>query len=387
MELPRWSDGRAGARSRRTNVDKVLAELVHLVLADDWTPETAAAHLRDSTIDARVLTQLADRFAAVDDRPSDVARRAAVTLEVALAPTTNRRVMVDATLNDGALANGRRSHRRVHGSSGREAADAVDALAMIDDAVRRVFDIALLLRLSAPIEMSTSTVDAALQKLDDLVQLLHAQALRAAATASQPPDPRIDAGRHELAVAQALSTRERDVLDLLITPGSYRDIARDLFISVNTVKAHIAHIYAKLGATTRREAINHARTAGLLPATEAQLREERERFEALVVHSADLITVIDADRRLVWASPSFRNLLGEDAQQHLDRPAWEIVHPRDRARVAEIFAAASRPGEAVSFQCRLAHADGSWRPFDVRQVNCLDDPAVRGFIGNARPTP
>lgn len=124
-------------------------------------------------------------------------------------------------------------------------------------------------------------------------------------------------------------------------------------------------------------------------ATTLLLRDDGDpshpRFEALVTHGRDLVTVTDAERRLVYASPSFRDLLGEDPDAHLGRPVWELVHPDDRPRLGVIFADISnRPGESVTFECRLAHADGSWRRVEVHQVNRLDDPAVRGFVGNTR---
>jgi LuxR family transcriptional regulator, maltose regulon positive regulatory protein len=42
------------------------------------------------------------------------------------------------------------------------------------------------------------------------------------------------------------------------------DIARELSVSVNTVRTHTRHIYAKLGVSTRREAVREAARLGLL---------------------------------------------------------------------------------------------------------------------------
>jgi LuxR family transcriptional regulator, maltose regulon positive regulatory protein len=41
-------------------------------------------------------------------------------------------------------------------------------------------------------------------------------------------------------------------------------VARELYISVNTLKSHVKSIYRKLGAANRGEAIEAARRAGLL---------------------------------------------------------------------------------------------------------------------------
>ncbi len=42
------------------------------------------------------------------------------------------------------------------------------------------------------------------------------------------------------------------------------EIASELSVSTNTVKAHIHHLYAKLGTHRRGEAVERARTLGLL---------------------------------------------------------------------------------------------------------------------------
>ena len=52
-----------------------------------------------------------------------------------------------------------------------------------------------------------------------------------------------------------LTPRERDVLALLVTGKSNAAIAEELFISQRTVTTHLSRLYAKLGVTTRAEAI------------------------------------------------------------------------------------------------------------------------------------
>jgi len=61
-----------------------------------------------------------------------------------------------------------------------------------------------------------------------------------------------------------LSERELAVLRALTGPLSERDIARELYLSRNTVHSHTQSIYRKLGVSSRAEAIRQARELGLL---------------------------------------------------------------------------------------------------------------------------
>lgn len=61
-----------------------------------------------------------------------------------------------------------------------------------------------------------------------------------------------------------LTARERDVLALLAEGRSNREIASALFVSLPTVKTHLAHIYSKLDARNRNEALGRAVSLGLL---------------------------------------------------------------------------------------------------------------------------
>jgi LuxR family maltose regulon positive regulatory protein len=74
-------------------------------------------------------------------------------------------------------------------------------------------------------------------------------------------------GRHEGGVpgiVDPLSEREIEVLRLLAAGKSNQEIAEELFVALDTVKKHVSHILAKLGATNRTEATARARALGLL---------------------------------------------------------------------------------------------------------------------------
>lgn len=63
---------------------------------------------------------------------------------------------------------------------------------------------------------------------------------------------------------ETLTDREREVLAMLANGWSNHRIAARLAISDNTVKAHVASILAKLGATTRTEAVTLGIRLGLV---------------------------------------------------------------------------------------------------------------------------
>ena len=60
-----------------------------------------------------------------------------------------------------------------------------------------------------------------------------------------------------------LTTRELEVLSLLVSGANDHAAANALFVSVLTVKAHTAHIAAKMGVVTREEVIARAKEEGL----------------------------------------------------------------------------------------------------------------------------
>jgi LuxR family maltose regulon positive regulatory protein len=74
-----------------------------------------------------------------------------------------------------------------------------------------------------------------------------------------PRGPRYAAG-----LVEQLTAREREVLGMLSGGRSNRDIAAELVVSLDTVKKHVSHVLAKLGATNRTEAVARGRELDLV---------------------------------------------------------------------------------------------------------------------------
>jgi LuxR family transcriptional regulator, maltose regulon positive regulatory protein len=94
--------------------------------------------------------------------------------------------------------------------------------------------------------------------LDYLARLLHAVD---ATPPAAHPGPALAAAPGPI---EALTARERQVLDLLAAGRSNRRIAAELVVTLDTVKKHVGHVLDKLGAANRTEAVARARQLGLI---------------------------------------------------------------------------------------------------------------------------
>ena len=113
-------------------------------------------------------------------------------------------------------------------------------------------------------------------------------------------------------------------------------------------------------------------------------REER-RFRALVEESSDIISVVDAEGRFQYQSPSLERVLGYDPDETVGEAAWTYIHPDDREAVRDSFEEwVVDPETTEPIEYRARHADGSWRWMEARGNNQLDNPVVEGYVVNSR---
>jgi LuxR family maltose regulon positive regulatory protein len=99
---------------------------------------------------------------------------------------------------------------------------------------------------------------------DDYVKKLLAACTAAGATRQEEPaaSPRAPVG-----MAEPLTRREQEILQLLTQRLTAGEIAQQLVLSEQTVKRHRANIYQKLGVNSRREAIEAAAAASIGPSS------------------------------------------------------------------------------------------------------------------------
>ena len=82
---------------------------------------------------------------------------------------------------------------------------------------------------------------------------------RALDTGQTAPDPGLSG------LIDPLTSREHEVLTMLAAGRSNQAIARELVVTLDTVKKHVGHVLGKLGAANRTEAVARARELSLIP--------------------------------------------------------------------------------------------------------------------------
>ena len=65
-------------------------------------------------------------------------------------------------------------------------------------------------------------------------------------------------------LVEPLTDRELEILSYLPSRLTNTELADHFYVSVNTIKTHMAHIYRKLGVANRNGAISRAREIGIL---------------------------------------------------------------------------------------------------------------------------
>ena len=189
------------------------------------------------------------------------------------------------------------------------------------------------------------------------------------------------------------------VLPLLLDAGTEVLTSREPIRFEQEVELSAGRIVAEVELTRVDDPSGAVLILGLARDVTAQRTAEQvaqateARFAALVEHSSDMVTVLDARGRVLYGSPSITTVLGWptagfDAPAELVDSApspWEILHPDDAAAVAALFMEAVAEGRAhARIEFRMRHADGTWRWIEASATNRLDDPVVGGVVVNSR---
>jgi len=114
---------------------------------------------------------------------------------------------------------------------------------------------------------------------------------------------------------------------------------------------------------------------------EATLMHER-RLESLVQSGSDLIGIIAADTTYTYVSPSVKILLGKQPEDYIGKTPYDFVHPDDVHIMDKAFQDISTHTKIIVPVHRYQDSEGKWRWLQTIATNCLDDPAINGYICN-----
>ncbi len=120
---------------------------------------------------------------------------------------------------------------------------------------------------------------------------------------------------------------------------------------------------------------------------EQLVRENEERFKALVQNSFDVITVFNYDGTITYQSDSIKRVLGYAAKERLGQNLFDdtLVHPEDREIERKLFEKCiEQPYQYVQGELRMKHKDGTFRIMEVGCINLLQNSSIHGIIKNYR---
>jgi LuxR family maltose regulon positive regulatory protein len=140
--------------------------------------------------------------------------------------------------------------------------DNAAALAALAEAVK-LAQPGMVVRVFVDLGSEIAMLLAQLRLADPAMQGFVQKILATSHSAVKAPD--LSNGNHSNGdLTEPLTQRELEVLSLLMQHQTDQEIARELYVSLNTVRSHTKHIYSKLNAHNRRQAVKKARELGLV---------------------------------------------------------------------------------------------------------------------------
>ncbi|MFN8185288.1 MAG: PAS domain S-box protein [Candidatus Nanopelagicales bacterium] len=111
---------------------------------------------------------------------------------------------------------------------------------------------------------------------------------------------------------------------------------------------------------------------------EQKQAEAEEHYRVVAEYASDFVMRLDADNRIVWASPTIRKRLGHLPADMIGPLRVDLMHPQDQWKVPAAIGALRSGSDVVSQDARLRHRDGTytWWNFTARRAEDASDPTI-----------
>ncbi len=117
---------------------------------------------------------------------------------------------------------------------------------------------------------------------------------------------------------------------------------------------------------------------------EEALQASEEHFRSLIENALDIITVVDEQGTIHYASPSMERVLGYSPRDRIGTNMFGLIHPEDREMVIrKLFESFDQPETTQFFESRYRHKDGTTRVLEaVTSTHRQADDQMRGVVNS-----
>ena len=114
-----------------------------------------------------------------------------------------------------------------------------------------------------------------------------------------------------------------------------------------------------------------------------ELYKSEKRFRLLVENSLDIISLVDADGRIFYISPSIKRLTGFAEKELIGKLGFEMLHKDDLEDGKKLRAyLINHPGVSANNAFRFLHKNGGYIWIEGTVTNMLNDENVKAFVLN-----
>lgn len=117
---------------------------------------------------------------------------------------------------------------------------------------------------------------------------------------------------------------------------------------------------------------------------EELILQSEQRFKALVQEGGDMISIIDANGKYSYTSPTTTAILGITPEEFQGNTIFDFIHPEDIEKASNYMQRIAKEKKVIVEPFRLKDGNKEWRWIETVLTNMTDNPAIRGIVANSR---
>jgi len=117
---------------------------------------------------------------------------------------------------------------------------------------------------------------------------------------------------------------------------------------------------------------------------EVLFAQSEKRFASLVQNASDIVTVIEPDTTIRYASPAASRVLGYEPEDLEGTRFANLISPEDKTRVLSFLTTVGEDGHTGLIEFRARHKAGHWLFVETLRTSLLHDANVKGIVLNTR---